>query len=85
MTAALPRGLRICSPRLVVVSGIDRRYGAAVAKQRCGNVAADHFWLMRASAKPGVSWRVLDRRRGRLGRPPGCTPARGVPIDIRCW
>jgi hypothetical protein len=85
MVAALPNGFRICSPRLVAVSGVDARYGAVVAKRRCGNVAADHLWLRRASARPTAAWRVVDRRRGRLGEPPGCTPARGVPLDIRCW
>jgi hypothetical protein len=85
MDAVLPRGQRVCSPRFAVISGADRRYGAIVTKTRCGQFASDHYWLRRATPSRDARWRILDRRRSRLGSPPGCTSARGVPIDIRCW
>jgi hypothetical protein len=85
MDAVLPRGQHVCSPLFTVVSGTDGRYGAVVTKPRCGQFASDHHWLRRATTSRDAPWRILDHRRSRLARPPGCTSVHGVPVDIRCW
>ena len=85
MDAVLPPGQHVCSPRFTVISGTNGRYGAVVTKPRCGQFASDHFWLRRATKRTDARWRIVDHRRSRLGRPPGCTAVRGVPLDIRCW
>jgi hypothetical protein len=85
IAAALPRGFRICAPRFAAVSNSNGRFGAVVAKRRCAAFASDHFWLRRATARRDAPWRIVDRRPSRLGKPPGCTRVRSVPLDIRCW
>jgi hypothetical protein len=85
MTAVLPRGERLCSPTLAVISRSNARFGALIAKPKCGDFGSDHYWLRRPTTSRTARWRVLDKRTSRLGRPPGCTVLTAVPLDIRCW